>query len=410
MTGSGVAFLDGVRVLDVTGALAGPYSTAILSDLGADVVKVERVDGDAMRRRRAVDGHALPFEMVQRNKRSIGLDFTRPEGRTVLRRLLVHADVLVENYRPGVMARHGLGYDDLKDDFPALVYASISGFGQTGPMREAKGVDLVAQGYAGLLSVTGLDEERIVKAGYPVSDLGAGMWACIGVLGALQRRVRTGEGAYVDVAMTDGVASWSVWEVSDYLMTGQVPRPLGTAHRLAAPYQAFRCQDGRALTMAAVERQWDAFCDLLGLDEVRSDDRFATEYSRWEHRDDLAAVLADRFLDRDRDDWIDLLREQGIPCGPVHDIPSMMEDEQLRQRGVFVAVDLDGSTETLVNTPVVSDGAPRIRRPAPRLGDATVALLTEAGYVADEIDVLVRSGVVSAAGARAADAPSAADD
>lgn len=387
--------LEGVRVLDVTEALAGPYCTAILSDLGADVLKVERVGGDPMRRRRASpDGVSVPFEMIQRGKRSVALDFRKPEGAEALLRLAGRADVLVENFRPGVLRKYGLHAERVREQHPGLVYCSISGFGQTGPLHDEKGVDLVAQGFAGLMSVTGFADKGPAKAGYPIGDLGSAMWAAIGITAALHRRSVCGEGCVIDVSLTDAIASWSLWEVADYQMSDRIPEALGTAHRLTAPYQAFPCGDGRWVTMAGLDRQWPALCRLLKVEELLDDDRFATEYSRFEHRDELARVLERRFVTRDRDDWIDALRSIGIPCGPVHDMRTMLEEPQFEERQMFVEMPLGEGTVRLVNTPIVADGVPRVHAPSPGIGDATTTALSEVGYSAADIEALAAAGVV----------------
>lgn len=388
-------YLRGVRVLDATGALAGPFCTAILSDLGAEVIRVEPPTGDGLRRRGRVEGGpSIPFEMVHRNKSCIAIDITTPEGQDAMVAIAGTCDVLVQNFRPGVMEKYGLGPDRFQRDAPHIVYCSISGFGGTGPRAGEGMVDLVAQGYGGLMSVTGAPDGEIAKAGYPVSDLGAGMWAVIGVLAAIVRRQRTGCGGVIDVSMVDGIASWSMWELADYQMTGQVPGPLGTAHRLAAPYQAFQCRDGRWVTVAAVERQWPLFCEVVQIPELTSDERYATEWTRYEHREALAATLSARFLERSRDDWIADMSPLGIPCGPVLDLEEMLSEQQFVERGTFIRLQVGDREVVYVNTPVVGDGAPRIQQPAPRLGESTRRVLREAGYDDPSIDDLVKSDIV----------------
>ena len=390
-------FLSGVRVLDMTGALAGPYCTMILSDLGADVTKIEPVGGDTLRRRTmGPDDEPLPFILVHRDKGSLAVDLKTQEGRQIVIDLARRSDVLVENFRAGAMAGLGLGYEDLRERCPDLVYCSISGFGQFGPMRDAKGIDLIAQAYSGLMSVTGMDDGRLAKAGFPVSDVGSGMWGAIGVLAALLRTRAGGGGSYVDVALADTVASWSVWEVADYAATGQVPGPLGTAHRLAAPYQAFGCGDGRTLVIGAVDRSWPRLCEVLGID-LSGDERFATEYQRFVNRRDLAAILEERFAANDRDHWIDALREAGVPCGPVNTIDAVVEDPQFAARGMFPHDAERHGVPVIVNSPVVADGAPRARGRAPRLGESTAALLSELGYPPDDIRRLADAGVIAVA-------------
>jgi crotonobetainyl-CoA:carnitine CoA-transferase CaiB-like acyl-CoA transferase len=386
-----------VRVLDVTGALAGPYCTTILSDLGADVLKIEPVTGDRMRARRmGPDRRPLPFDLIHRDKGSLAVDLKSAAGRAIVCDLAKRSDVLVENFRTGAMARLGLGYDDLREDCPDLVYCSISGFGQFGPMRDAKGIDLIAQAYSGLMSVTGSTDGRLAKAGFPVSDVGTGMWGAIGVLAALLRARAGGGGAYIDVALADSVAAWSLWEVADYVATGVQPGPLGTAHRLAAPYEAFTCSDGNALVIGAVDRSWEALCQVLGID-LSGDERFAAEYERFVHRASLAEILQEHFGTADREHWMVALRDAGVPCGPVNGVGDIVSDEQFLARGLFVHDEERHGQPTIVNTPIVSDGAPRARGAAPELGRDTEAILADLGYDAQRISALVEAGVVAVA-------------
>ena len=389
-------FLDGVRVLDVTGALAGPYCTTILSDLGADVIKIEPVRGDTMRQRRlGPERRPLPFDMVHRGKGSLAVDLKTPEGRDIVKKLAARSDVLVENFRAGAMNDLGLGYADLRGECPDLVYCSISGFGQFGPMRDAKGIDLIAQAYSGLMSVTGTDDGQLAKAGFPLSDLGSAMWAAIGILGALLR-VRRGEGgSYIDVSLADSVAAWSVWEVADYVATGEVPQPLGTAHRLAAPYQAFDCADGQTLVIGAVDRTWLTLCAVMQID-LSDDTRFATEYERFRHRRALAEILQREFVTAGRDDWIERLRAGGVPCGPVNSIDQVVTDPQFDIRGMFPRDEARYGQETIVNTPIIADGAPRARGKAPRIGESTAEILAELGYDDRTVEALLRDHVVAA--------------
>lgn len=389
-------FLQGIRVLDITGALAGPYCTTILSDLGAEVTKIEPVDGDGMRRRATTaDGSSLPFDLIHRDKGSLAIDLKTPRGQQIVRELARRSHVLVENFRVGAMAKLGLGYEDLRDECPDLVYCSISGFGQFGPMKDAKGIDLIAQAFGGLMSVTGTDDGQLAKAGYPMSDAGSGMWAAIGVLAALMRSRLGGGGSHIDVSLTDTVASWSVWEVADYVVTGEIPGPLGTSHRLAAPYQAFTSGDGQTLVIGAVERSWPSLCTVLDID-LSDDPRFATEYERFRHRAALSELLQVRFDGAPRDHWIEALRAAGVPCGPVNSIDAVVSDPQYAARGMFPRDRERHGQDMIVNTPIIADGAPRARGRAPRLGESTGELLAELGYADDEIAELVDSGVIAA--------------
>ncbi|MEU6381793.1 CoA transferase [Streptomyces sp. NPDC046909] len=390
-------FLAGVRILEITGALAGPYCTTVLADLGAEVIKVEPVDGDGLRRRVVgPDRKPIPFDLVHRGKASLAVDIKQPDGRAIVRRLAAASDVLVENFRVGALAAQGLGYDDLVPECPDLVYCSISGFGQFGPMRDAKGIDLIAQAYGGLMSVTGSADGELAKAGYPVSDLATGMWGAIGILAALQRARAGGGGAHIDVSLADAVAAWSVWEVADYVGTSTVPGPLGTAHRLAAPYQAFTCGDRRTLVIGAVDRAWPALCRVLGVD-LSSDPRFGTEYERFVHREELAELLQVRFDEAPRDEWMVRLREAGIPCGPVNTVAAMIDDSHYAARGMFPHDEERFGHPTVVNTPILSDGAPRATGRAPVLGADTARLLSELGFDDVAVDRLATRGVIAVA-------------
>lgn len=387
-------FLAGVRVLDVTGALAGPYCTSILSDLGAEVIKIEPVDGDPLRQRLVgPERRALPFAMIHRNKRSIAVDLRTDEGRQIVKSLAATSDVFVENFRVGAIAGRGLSYQDLAEDCPDLVYCSISGFGQFGPMRDAKGLDLIAQAYGGLMSVTGTTNGAVAKAGYTIGDLGTGMWGALGVLAALLR-ARSGQGgSFIDVSLADTIAGWSLWEVADFVGSGEIPGPLGTAHRLVAPYESFTCSDEEMLVIGVTQRSWQDLCDALGID-LSADTRFETEYSRFTHREALAALLQDRFGCKSRDAWIDVLREAGIACGPVNNIGQMLVDEQYAVRGMFPNDPERFEHPRIVNTPLISDGAPRATRRAPKLGEDTTALLRELHLDDAHIAALADSGVI----------------
>lgn len=394
---SGAPFLQGVRVLDVTGALAGPYCTTVLSDLGAEVIKIEPVTGDSLRRRTmGADARPLPFDLVHRDKASLAVDLKTPEGREIVCGLARRSDVFVENFRPGALPKAGLGYEDLREDNPNLVYCSISGFGQFGPLHEMKSVDLIAQAYGGLLSVTGTADGQLAKAGFPVGDIGTGMWGAIGVLAALLRVRAGGGGAHVDVSLADSIAAWSLWEVADYAATSVAPGPLGTAHRLAAPYQAFTCSDGHTLVIGAIDRAWPALCSVLGID-LSGDERFDTEYQRFLHREALAEFLQVRFDTAPRDHWIAELNQAGVPCGPVNDIAAITKDPQFAERGIFLHDPERHGEPIMVNTPIIADGAPRARGRAPELGQDSASLLAELGYDSSRIARLARDGVIATA-------------
>src|SRR5688572_4870127 len=282
---TGRTALEGIRVLDVTQVMAGPFCAMQLCDMGADVIKVEPPGGDSTRHMAGASrGDSAGFNAVNRGKRGIVLDLGAPGGHTVIRRLLASTDVLIENYRPGVMGRFGLDYDTLAGDHPALIYASISGYGQTGPNASKGGFDLIAQGVSGLMSVTGEPGRPPVKVGVPLTDLGAGLFALAGILAALYRRTRTGRGQHVDTSLVEAGVALSVWEATEYFSSGVPPQPTGSAHRMSAPYQAIRCADGYITLAGGTDRLFERLCTVLGHPEWTADPAFANDTLRVRNR------------------------------------------------------------------------------------------------------------------------------
>ena len=389
--------LDGIRVLDVTQVMAGPYCAMLLCDMGADVIKVEAPGGDSSRRMAGAEGNdSAAFNAVNRGKRGIVVDLKQPRGQTVLRRLAAGADVVVENYRPGVMARFGLDYESLAAASPRLIYASISGYGQTGPAAGRGGFDLVAQGVSGLMSVTGEPDRPPVKVGVPLTDLGAGLFAVIGILAALQHRARTGRGQQVDTALVDAGVALSVWEATELFSSGQVPRPLGSAHRMSAPYQAVRCSDGYITLGAANDRIFRRLAEVLGHPEWVDDADFASDGGRVRHRQRLAAAIEEVTARHSRAHWLAELDAHDIPCGPIQDYREVMEDPQVRAREMVVETRHPtlGAISTL-GTPIKLSASPLAPgRPAPLLGQHTDEVLRDAGYDTGEIAVLRADGIV----------------
>ncbi len=389
--------LDGIRVLDVTQVMAGPYCATVLCDMGADVIKVESPAGDSSRRMAGAEGDdSAAFNAVNRGKRGIVVDLKAARGQAILRRLAAAADVLVENYRPGVMARFGLDYPSLTGTNPRLIYASISGYGQTGPAAGKGGFDLVAQGVSGLMSVTGEPDRPPVKVGVPLTDLGAGLFAVIGILGALQHRTRTGRGQHVDTALVDAGVALSVWEATELFSSGQVPLPLGSAHRMSAPYQAVRCSDGYITLGAANDRIFRRLADLLGHPEWLDEPAFASDGSRVRHRQRLAAAIETVTATRPRAHWLAEFDARDIPCGPIQNYREVMDDPQVRAREMVMETRHPtlGTISTL-GTPIKLSATPLTPgRPAPLLGQHTDEVLGEAGYGAVEIAALRADGVV----------------
>ena len=390
--------LNGIRVLDVTQVMAGPYCAMLLCDLGADVVKVEAPPGgDATRRMAGARGTDSPaFNAVNRGKRGIVVDIKTAAGRDIILRLAAKADVLVENARPGVMARRGLGYGDLKAVNPGLVYASISGYGQTGPHGARGGFDLVAQGVSGIMSVTGEPGGPPVKAGIPLTDLGAGLFAVTGILAALHHRTRTGEGQHIDTSLVEAGVALSVWEATEYFSSGRAPQPMGSAHRMSAPYQALACADGYVTIGAANDRLFERLCHLLGRQEWTREPDFADDTARVANRQALAERIEAVTRTRPRAHWLALFEEHGVPCGPINTYADVFADEQIAARNMVVQTDHPtlGRLRTLGTPLKMSRTPPRPGRPAPLLGQHTDEVLREAGYTPGELTAFRAAGLI----------------
>jgi crotonobetainyl-CoA:carnitine CoA-transferase CaiB-like acyl-CoA transferase len=394
---SQATLLDGIVVLDATQVMAGPYCAMLLADMGARVIKVEPPDGDSTRSMAGAKGNdSAAFNAVNRGKLGMVIDLTTEKGRGVFKRLARGADILIENYRPGVMQRLGADYDALRLENPRLIYASISGHGQTGPWANKGGFDLIAQGLSGLMSVTGSPTSGPVKIGVPITDLGAAMFSVIGILGALHHRSTTGVGQHIDTSLVDAGLALSAWEVAVYATTGEVPGPLGTAHRLTAPYQAFRCADGYITIGAANDRNFHKVARVLGHHEWLTDERFSGNHQRIACREELAALIEHETQKQPAAFWISELENAGVPCGPILDYEGALKTPQAIAREMTVDIDHPtlGSLRTL-GTPIKMSAAPlNPKRRAPMLGEHTDDVLLEAGYSSDEIEQLRYSGAV----------------
>jgi crotonobetainyl-CoA:carnitine CoA-transferase CaiB-like acyl-CoA transferase len=383
--------LEGLRVLDITQVMAGPFCAMILADLGADVIKVEPPSGDSTRQMPGAVGADSPsFNAVNRGKRSIVLDLKSAAGRDALVRLARSTDILIENYRPGVMEALGLSYQTLSPENPRLVYASISGYGQTGPDRGKGGFDLIAQGVSGIMSITGEAGGAPVKAGVPLTDLGAGLFALVGILAAIEHRHRSGTGQHVDTSLVDAGVALSVWEATEYFSGIGVPQALGSAHRMIAPYQAIRCRDGYINLGAANERLFRRLCDVLGHPRWIELPEFADSTARVRNRQQLTDRIEAITAGETCDHWLTLLEANDIPCGPINDYASVFTDPQVVAREMVVETDHPtlGKLRTL-GSPIKMSATPAdVGRAAPRLGEHTVEVLREAGFSATEIDNL----------------------
>lgn len=395
--------LAGLKVIDLSHIMAGPTCTLMLADMGADVIKVEKVPGGDDTRRSippAIGSESAAFLMMNRSKRGIALDLRQEGGKRVLRRLLEEADVFVENYRRDTIEKLGFGYEAVSASNPRLIYCSISGFGRTGPYADRGGFDLVAQAMSGVMSITGTAKgEPPVKCGPPLTDITAGLLAAMGILAALRHRDRTGEGQIVDTSLLEAGIIQTYWQSAMTLATGEPPGPLGSAHPLNAPYQAFETADGWIVVGGANQRTWERLLDALGATELAADPRFLDNRKRMENLAALEAALKPYFREHGSADWLARLEAAGVPAGPVNDIAQMHADPQVKARQMVVEVPHTtlGAVATL-GLPVKfsrTPGGPK--HAAPVYGEHSRAVLAEYGFSALEIESLIGSGAVVAA-------------
>ena len=377
--------LAGVRVLDVSQVMAGPFCSMLLGDMGADVIKIEPPDGGDQTRRamgfKLKGNDSLGFFNLNRNKRSLVLDLKNKAARAVFYRLVETSDMLVENYRPGVTKRLGIDYPTLNAINPRLIYASISGFGQTGPWSQRPGFDLIAQAMAGVMSITGQPDGPPTKAGVPVSDIGCALFALYGILAAYIGREKTGRGQYVDASLFEAAIAFSIWDISEYWGTGRVPAPLGTANRFSAPYQAVRAKDAFFVMGANSNRLWQNLCEVLEREDLLNDARFKTIADRLLHRVVLIEELEKSFAQRNSADWIDILLAAGIPAGPILNYAQALASDHAHAREAVMEIDhpVEGKVKSIGFPVKLSETKQRVRRPPPLLGEHNEEILAELG-------------------------------
>jgi crotonobetainyl-CoA:carnitine CoA-transferase CaiB-like acyl-CoA transferase len=381
--------LDDIRVLDLTVARAGPTCVRQLADFGADVIRVEAPMG-AEGKNAVLGRHGSDAENLHRNKRSIVLDLKQPAAADVLGRLVDEADVLVENLRPGVQARLGFDYETVHARNPRLVYASISGFGHTGPYADRGGVDQIAQGMGGLMSVTGLPGTEPTRVGIAVSDVGSGLYLAFGVLAALHARERTGVGQWVRTSLLESMVGLMDFQVTRYTMDNEVPVQEGNHHPTIAPMGCFPTADGYVNVAPVGRHGLEVFCEILGIPDLPDDPRFETREGRAEHRAALNDPIAERLRTRTTAEWVDACATVGIPCGPVYSVDQMLEDPQVRHLGVVAPVTgaRRGRMELVRNPVTTSEGLCTVRSASPEPGEHTDDVLRELGYSANEIAAL----------------------
>jgi formyl-CoA transferase len=390
--------LAGIRMVDLTENLAGPFCSMLLSDMGVETVKVERPGiGDVTRGwGRPEQTVSRSFAMVNRNKRSIAVDLRTEPGRDIVWRLAERADILLENHRPGYMESIGLGYEQISAALPRLIYAQLSGFGQTGPYRLRGGLDLVAQAMSGLMNVTGEPEGPPDKAGFPVTDLGTGLFGAYGILCALQARQATGHGQRVDTSLFETGLAFSVWQTAKLLDTGVPPGRMGSAHPLSAPYQAFRSADGFVVVGAGAQGLFRRLCDVLGLSHLADDERFDTQPKRMERYLELAGLLERETMTHPSEELLAMMQKAGIPAGPIYDTTQVLADPQARAREMILETEhpVLGPLTAIGNPVKLSDTPWSYRAPAPRLGEHADEVLAELGYDRARIERLRADGIV----------------
>ena len=389
--------LEGVRVLDCSQILAGPFCSMLLADMGADVIKIEKPNGGDDTRRMGppfIDTESAAFLAMNRNKRSIVLNFKEQSGVQAMKTLVKDADIVIENYRTGTMARLGLGYEDLKNINPGIIYCSISGFGRTGPYANRGGFDLVAQGMSGLMSITGVPDSPPVKVGVPIADMNAGMFATYGILTAYINKLRTKKGQYLEISLLEAAIAYTVWESAGYFATGDIAEPLGSSHRNSAPYQALKTKDGHINVGAPNQSNWERFANAIERSDLVTRNEFKDNASRLVNRESLERELELTLTTKNSSEWLEILEKSGVPAGPILNISEVWNDPQVEARNMKVTLDHPtagkitniGLAAKLYNTPG------RITKPAPLLGEHTREILVDAGYSKKNIEDLIDSG------------------
>lgn len=392
--------LDGIRVLDLTRALAGPFCTLMLGDNGADVIKIEIPGtGDDTRSWGPpfIQSESAYFLSINRNKRSLTLNLRDPAAKEVFLKLAKDADAVVENFTPGVMGRFGLGYDDVKSVNPKIVYCSISGFGQDGPYKDRPAYDQIMQGLSGLMSITGEPDGEPQKIGLAVTDIGAGMWGAFAIMAAFHHREKSGEGQYIDISMMDAQVSWLTYQAAYFFAYGEAPKRLGAAHPTLVPYQAFMCQDGKYINVAVgSERIWERFCKAMNLTHLYDDPQYATNGDRVNSRSTLVPMLQEIFLTRPVADWVADLQPHSVPCGPINDIADVFADPQVLARNMLQ--EINHPTLGMIKQtglPIKFSQTPGgLDRHPPLLGEHNNEILAELGYSEQEINQLAENSVI----------------
>ena len=392
--------LEGIRVLDLTRALAGPFCTLMLGDNGADVIKVEIPgSGDDTRKWGPpfIGEESAYFLSINRSKRSLTLNLRDPQAKEVFLKLAARSDVVVENFTPGVMERFGLGYDAVKQTNSKIVYCSISGFGQDGPYRNRPAYDQIMQGESGLMSITGEPDGEPQKIGIAVTDIGAGMWSAFAIMAALHHREQHGEGQYIDISMMDAQVSWLTYQAAYYFANGEPPKRMGAAHPTLVPYQAFMCQDGKYINVAVgSERIWERFCQGVHREELQNDPEYAINSDRVRNRSKLVPMLQEYFLTRPVADWVEDLQGANVPCGPINDLADVFADPQVLARNMYLEIP-HPTLGTIKQTglPIKFSLTPGgLDRHPPLLGEHNHEILEDLGYSVAQVEKMKENAII----------------
>ena len=389
--------LEGMRVLDCSQILAGPFCSMLLADMGADVIKIKKPNGGDDTRRMGppfIDTESAAFLAMNRNKRSIVLNFKEQAGVEAMKTLVKDADIVIENYRTGTMDRLGLGYEDLRKINPGIIYCSISGFGRTGPYANRGGFDLVAQGMSGLMSITGVPNSPPVKVGVPIADMNAGMFATYGILTAYINKLRTNKGQYLEISLLEAAIAYTVWESAGYFATGDIAEPLGSSHRNSAPYQALKTKDGHINVGAPNQSNWERFANAIERSDLIARDEFKDNANRLVNRELLEVELELTLTTKSSGEWLEVLEKCGVPAGPILNVSEVWNDPQVQARNMEVTLEhpTAGKIKNIGLAAKLYSTPGRITKPAPLLGQHTREVLLNAGYSKGKINALIDSG------------------
>lgn len=391
--------LEGIKVLDLSRALAGPYCTMMLADMGAEVIKIEMPErGDDSRAWGPpfIEGESAYFISVNRNKKSMTLNLKKEKSIEIVHRLIKQSDVLIENFRPGTMEKLSLSYNEVKEINPKIIYCSISGFGQDGPYRLLPGMDQVLQGMGGLMSITGEPDGPPVKVGVAVADIAGGMFAAYGIVVALFNRETGGKGQMIDLSLLDCQVAWLTYRAGSFFASGEIPKPLGSGHPVIVPYQAFKAKDVYVNVAAGNDQLWQKFCKALGLENLMNEQQFATNAMRVKNREEIIEIIGDVICNKKADEWLKILTEAGVPCGPIYNMDKIFSDPQVLHREMVKELEHPTAGKVKVTgIPIKLSNTPgEILTAPPTLGQHTKEILTELGYNNEDIDKMSQEKII----------------